>query len=278
VYFIDLAAAENEVISDVEWTERKKRVRSAILTTDSEESEEELEEDLPDSDFSEHSLPSSPKASKPKKKVPVRQEAIEEWIPEPRLAPEWLTKNHYVWTPYLPQMQDEVIYIKQGHMEFAEKNAAYYPFIIDDGLPDLLKGKVIGISFQPGAIVYCTVTLAIYPQMTNSIDDVSHLATTDISFFDAPDAPDFLILFEDFEVSKDTQWEVGSKAMARYGDGEFEAMIVDINDSQTPWAKYGVKFENQEDIIRFSPWELRPLEKPFASLRGLGDEGIWRLQ
>jgi hypothetical protein len=212
--------------------------------------------------------------SRPKKKVPLVQETQNEWIPEPRLPPEWLTKNHYVWTPYLPQMHDEVIYIKQGHLEFAEKNAAYYPFVIDDELPDIMKGRVIGIHFQPGAIVYCTVTLAIYPQFNSSIADVSHLATTDISFFDAPDAPDFLILSEDFEISKDLLWEVGSKAMARYGDGEFEALIVDINDAHTPWAKYGVKFENQEDVIRFSPWELRPLEKSFASLRSLGEEGM----
>jgi hypothetical protein len=263
VIFGNVDAMEQE--PETKHTERRKRIRTAVMMTDSEESMESEE-----SEFSEHSIPPSPKQTTPKK------EKVKEtvWVPEPREPPEWLSKNIPVRTPYLPQIQDMVVYIKQGHVEFVTKNAAYYPYVIDETLPDLVLGRVVEITFTPGAIIYCTVKMAIYPQLLVEDINVKELPTTEITFFDANDCPDFLILWQDFEQSQRVHWELGDKVVSRYGDGEFEGVIADITDLETPWEKYGVKFENTAEITRFSPWELRREDQAFATYPTIETQGF----
>jgi hypothetical protein len=191
--------------------------------------------------------------------------------------PKWLTTTVPNWTPYLPQMNDLVVYVKEGHLHFAQKAASEYPFIVDETLPELLLGKVLSIQYTPGPIVICTICLGVYPEFLPGDIPDENLSRIEISFADIPDCPDFLILWSEIEYAQQKCFQIGDSVIIRYPDSEYTGTVSQISEKPTPWEKYLVSFGNSNNLQSFSAWELRHENETFPEKQCVSEQDAQRI-
>ncbi len=179
--------------------------------------------------------------------------------------PQWLTETKPVCSPYHPQIGDYIVYIKEGHLAFKEKTKNVFPIIVDDDLPEIFCGKVLEIVYNCGNIITCTITTSIFSHLEIDMNENQEdYPQTSLTVFDYKDALDFIILFQDFEISKTRTFNIYQNVFCRFPDGEYQAQIININNQNQYWEKYCVVFDDSEDIYHLSPWEMRPENGEFA--------------
>ncbi|KAJ3322653.1 hypothetical protein HDV06_002867 [Boothiomyces sp. JEL0866] len=189
----------------------------------------------------------------------------------------WLSTDTQSWTPYLPQIKDTIVYIKQGHLNFVEKTKHIFKSKVDSSLPELLLCHVKGICWTPGDIVTCTVTLSIYPALELSDTPLDLLPTISVTFFEAENVPDFLILWTEFEESMTRTWDVGDSVVIRYADSTSSGKILAVNDTVSQWEKYTVQDEDDDSQITVSPWELCNPNSNFAEIESIPEPELSRI-
>lgn len=173
---------------------------------------------------------------------------------------------------YIPQLGDEVVYLRQGHQEYIEKYAPYErgPWISTKGrINDVETCLVEGLDYAPvpgSGESCCKLTLKF-------IDDSSSVfgRSFKLTLPELLQAPDFLVekTWYDFAVSRN--WTPGNTCSVwwRHEEGEggswWEGRIVsakpkssDFPDS--PWERYAVQYQGDPDPELQSPWELHDPE------------------
>ena len=187
----------------------------------------------------------------------------------------WLLSNVPEWSPYRPQLGDMVYYIRSGHAAFSEKVADILTVSVDQDLPNVLLAKVLDIKYSLIPILVCDVTLAIYPFLDPQQEDERKLSTMSIRWFDFPGMPDVLILDVFFNASREKSWVVGDKVVVRYGADEEPGTVLEVTDSDDPWAKYTVKLTQLNQTDQFCCWELRNPDETFANLPSIDRKCIF---
>ncbi|KAJ3258064.1 Bromodomain and WD repeat-containing protein 1 [Boothiomyces macroporosus] len=198
---------------------------------------------------------------------------------EPNRTPilEWLSTDKQSWTPYLPQIEDKIVYIKQGHANFVEKTKHTFKSKVDSSLPELLLCHVKEITWTPGNVVTCTITLSIYPALELSETPVDDLPTITVTFFEAENVPDFLILWSEFQESMSRTWDVGDSVVIRYADSTSSGKILAVNETVSQWEKYTVQDEDDDSQITLSPWELCNPNSNFAEIETIPEPELSRI-
>ncbi|KAJ3276109.1 hypothetical protein HDV01_006279 [Terramyces sp. JEL0728] len=190
---------------------------------------------------------------------------------------QWLSTDKQSWTPYLPQIEDKIVYVKQGHVNFVEKTKHLLKSKVDPSLPELLLCHVKEINWTPGDIVTCTLNLSIYPTLELTDTPIDELPAVSVTFFEAENVPDFLILWSEFQESMSRTWDVGDAVVIRYADSTSSAKIVEVNDTISQWEKYTVVDEDDKSQITLSPWELCSPNSDFAKVETIPEPELSRI-
>jgi hypothetical protein len=192
---------------------------------------------------------------------------------------EWLTVSTYKFTPYLPQINDLVVYVKQGHKTFSALTSSVFKSTVKPELEETILCRIKSLTYTPGHVVKCLVELAMYSSMDDDADDnilTENFPVLSVTYFEVGNVADFLILWDDYKQGMSNEWRVGDSVIARFHDGEFEGVLDEIIDGETPWEKFRIKFSNSERSIStrpVSPWEIRPLEGNWAVLPTMKRKG-----
>uniref|UniRef100_A0A5B6ZVE8 Putative bromodomain and WD repeat-containing protein 3 n=1 Tax=Davidia involucrata TaxID=16924 RepID=A0A5B6ZVE8_DAVIN len=169
---------------------------------------------------------------------------------------------------YVPQLGDEVVYLRQGHQEYIESS------------PSSMVGPWISIKENIRAVEFCLVEGLDYATLPGSGESCCKLT---LKFIDTSSSvfgkrfkltlPD-LINFSDFVVEKTRydaairrNWTSRDKCVVWWRDESeeggswWEGRILSSEDKSSkfpgsPWERYIVQYNNDTDTLPHSPWEL----------------------
>ena len=137
-------------------------------------------------------------------------------IPKSYWPSSWLAEYIPKKSPYFPQMGDEVMYFKQGHMGYiglVQKRKCYklnmkeqqWRSRSDLGNVELV--KVVGMKYEIRPPRLCCLKLAVINQETNQLTGQKF----SIKYHDMEDVVDFLILRHLYDASVDVTWTAGDR-------------------------------------------------------------------
>ncbi|XP_022081938.1 PH-interacting protein-like isoform X2 [Acanthaster planci] len=213
------------------------------------------------------------KESKPRKKKPPAtviedRERIEE-LPEEMKPPRWITDSTPRRCPYIPQMGDEVVYLRQGHECYYEAVKRLNLYKIDlkkqpwynRKLREQELVKVVGIKYQVGPPTLCGLKLAFIDPETRK-QTGSHFS---IKYHDMSDVIDFLVLRQHYDNSIAQNWKAGDRFRSMIDDAWWLGTIVDQQPFQVDcpdsfFQCYNVAWDNGE-TEKMSPWDLEPIDE-----------------
>ena len=188
----------------------------------------------------------------------------------------WLYQNTPKPFPYLPQLQDLVIYCRQGHEEFA-KLTSEYPMIVDESLPDILLARVIKINyFLANAIEVCSIKLGIFPTLQPADIPDSKLSPLTIELIHKPECEDFLSLWNDFQHSANSHIEIGDTCSAMVLDKEIQGNLIEIKSGPSPWKKYTIQ-DGTGSKYEVCPWKMCDSGNSFASHLSVQEDQLERM-
>ncbi|EPZ35374.1 hypothetical protein O9G_003028 [Rozella allomycis CSF55] len=204
------------------------------------------------------------------------------------LPSDWILETKRLDTPYQPQINDSVVYFRQGHEEFVrshnERNrgeemalnsfglsthANSYPGVTlsvpnFEELQSIESGVIKKLEYMPGMPPYCRVTITLN---RNERDLV-------VEYYDSDYVPDFIILESKYEWGMEQNWTVGERVYCIYSQKEkYLGTIVghvpiDISKHRnSPWSCFLVRQDDSGDDESMSPWELQRVKGE----RGFGD-------
>ncbi|XP_033635345.1 bromodomain and WD repeat-containing protein 3-like [Asterias rubens] len=215
----------------------------------------------------------SRKESKPRKKKPPAtviedQELIKE-LPEEMKPPRWVTDSTPRRCPYIPQMGDEVVYLRQGHECYFEAVKRMKLYKIDlkkqpwhkRKLRDQELVKVVGIKYQIGPPTLCGLKLAFIDPETRKQTGSSF----SIKYHDMSDVIDFLVLRQHYDNSIAQNWKAGDRFRAMIDDAWWLGTIMNQEPFQVEcpdsfFQCYNVAWDNSE-AEKMSPWDLEPVDE-----------------
>nr|XP_043635528.1 PH-interacting protein-like isoform X2 [Erigeron canadensis] len=169
---------------------------------------------------------------------------------------------------YIPQLGDEVAYLRQGHQEYSELQA------LTEHVPWIQFGEKIR------DVEICSVDAVNYVQLVGSgesgckiklrfIDPSSKVKdkTFQLTLPELVNFPDFLVERTCYEASLERNWHPGDRCSVWWrdqgGGGQlWEGVVVSISDKSpdfpgSPWEKFSVTYSGDEvELTRHSPWEL----------------------
>uniref|UniRef100_A0A8C4ZVS0 Bromodomain and WD repeat domain containing 1 n=1 Tax=Gadus morhua TaxID=8049 RepID=A0A8C4ZVS0_GADMO len=209
---------------------------------------------------------SKQKARKPKSKAP-RVGSLRSSVGEvsnefrPSL---WITDVIPRKSPFVPQMGDEVIYFRQGHEAYVEavSRNALYPINLEKQpwkkmvLRDQEFVKITGIKYEVCPPTLCCLKLTLIDHGTGKITDKSF----SVKYHDMPDVIDFLVLRQNYDEARRTNWKPGDRFRSVIDDAWWFGSIVCQEPYQAPYPDshfqcFKVKWDNGE-TEKLSPWDI----------------------
>lgn len=173
---------------------------------------------------------------------------------------------------YIPQLGDEVVYLRQGHQEYIEKYAPY-----ERGPWNTMKGRINDVetclvealhyASVPGSgESCCKLTLKFIDDSSSVYGKVLKLTLPELLH-----APDFLVEKTWYDLALSRSWTPGDMCSVwwRHEDGEggswWEGRIVSANPKSvyfpdSPWERYAVQYQGDPGPELHSPWELHDPE------------------
>ncbi|XP_065863791.1 uncharacterized protein [Euphorbia lathyris] len=183
----------------------------------------------------------------------------------------WLMLSmHEEGSRYIPQLGDEVVYLRQGHQEYKEKD---YINLREPGPWKTLKGhikavefcKVEGLEYStvPSGDSCCKMTLKFVDPASNVYQKSFKLTLPELTGF-----PDFLVERTRFDASMQRNWTCRDKCKVWWkNDGEedgswWAGRILSVKPKssefpESPWERYTVQYRSDPtETQEHSPWEL----------------------
>ncbi|XP_071741862.1 uncharacterized protein [Rutidosis leptorrhynchoides] len=166
---------------------------------------------------------------------------------------------------YIPQLGDEVVYIRQGHQEYTEttnlskRGPWVSPNIRDVELcsVDEMDYVTLAGSGESG----CKIKLTFIDPLSSVKGQTLRLTLPELVNF-----PDFLVERTRYEYSLERSWNLGDHCSVWWrdvgGGGQWwDGQIVSIGDKSvdfpgSPWERFVVRYSNDDEPARHSPWEL----------------------
>lgn len=196
------------------------------------------------------------------------------------IAPDWLLlPRQEECYRYIPQLGDEVVYLRQGHQEYLES------------IGDMNSGPWLSVKGQIRAVEFCSVESLKYSTLRGSGESCCKLilkfidpsATVSGGVFrltlsELNNFPDFLVERTRYEASILRNWSCRDKCLVWWRDDRgqggnwWEGRILSSKDKSnefpgSPWERYSVHYKS--DLTNkhlHSPWELHDLESPWEPL------------
>ncbi|GFZ11507.1 WD40/YVTN repeat and Bromo-WDR9-I-like domain-containing protein [Actinidia rufa] len=185
----------------------------------------------------------------------------------------WLMlSTHEEGSRYIPQLGDEVAYLRQGHQEFISRRRAKV------GHWETLKSNIRAVEFcrvqnleyapSGGGEICCRMTL----QVANSSSSVTGKTFT-LTLPELNDFPDFLVERKRYDAAMQRNWTPRDKCQIWWKNpGEengswWKGRIVSVKPKSpefpdSPWERYDVRYSgNPPETFLHSPWELHDVEK-----------------
>ncbi|XP_023331466.1 bromodomain and WD repeat-containing protein 3 isoform X10 [Eurytemora carolleeae] len=191
-------------------------------------------------------------------------------IPPEYLPSDWLAQYVPNKSPYFPQMGDEVMYIKQGHIGYINlvKNRNSYrlnmreqQWLQREDIKDVELVKVIGMKHEIRPPRLCCLKLAIMDPEANELtgDNFS------IKYHDMNDVVDFLVLRHNYETSIQVKWKPGDRYRCQIEDSWWFGTVVEVSPfnmsiPESPFLSIKCSWDSGEEE-RLSPWDLDPVQE-----------------
>ena len=188
-----------------------------------------------------------------------------ETIPPDYLPSPWLAESVPKKSPYFPQMGDEVMYFKQGHMGYINlvRHRNCYTLNMkeqqwadrgDLGSVELV--KVVGMKYEIRPPRLCCLKLAVIDQNTNQLTGQKF----SIKYHDMNDVVDFLVLRHIYDSSMAVTWNVGDRYRCQIEDNWWHGKVIGVspfeeNNSSSPFLSVQCLWDSGEEE-RLSPWDL----------------------
>lgn len=198
----------------------------------------------------------------------------------PDTAPDWLLlPRQDDCYRYIPQLGDEVVYLRQGHQEYLES------------IRDLNSGPWLSFKGQIRAVEFCSVESLKYSTLRGSgesccklvlkfIDPSSSMSgrVFRLTLSELNNIADFVVERTRYEASILRNWTYRDKCWVWWrddigqGGNWWEGRIISSKDKSnefpgSPWERYSVRYKS--DLTNnhlHSPWELHDLESPWEPL------------
>ncbi|KAM6558873.1 hypothetical protein CsatA_028112 [Cannabis sativa] len=180
----------------------------------------------------------------------------------------WLTLSEYEeGYRYIPQLGDEVVYLRQGHEQYAES-------AMREGPPSVLKSKLRAVEIcKVDVLEYardlgsgescCKIRLKFIDPSSNVCDKSLQLTLPELR-----DLPDFVVEKSLYDAAIKRNWSIGDRCDVwwkdangeggRWWDGKItssQAKSEEFPDS--PWLRYEVRYkEDSGEETEHCPWEL----------------------
>ncbi|KAG9156943.1 hypothetical protein Leryth_009002 [Lithospermum erythrorhizon] len=169
---------------------------------------------------------------------------------------------------YIPQLNDEVMYIKQGHEEYLRNNDL------------LLRGPLAKYWTSTRVVELCLVEDLKYATHSGSGESCCEMTLKFIgssskvhgqkfllTLPDLDDTPDFLVERGWYDASMERNWSSRDKCQVWWTnpggrDGSWwKGRIQSVNDQSSeflgsPWKIFSVQYKNDEEEFNHCPWEL----------------------
>ncbi|KAL9168330.1 hypothetical protein ABFS82_04G008000 [Erythranthe guttata] len=169
---------------------------------------------------------------------------------------------------YIPQLGDEVAYMRQGHQDYVESSRTLQPGpwvrygdsirAVEFCLVEDLKYTTHSGSGES----CCNITLKFIDTSCSVVGQKFRLALPELDDF-----PDFVIEKSRYDESMERSWEIRDKCLVWWRDASpqggtwWVGCITAIKDKSSdfpgsPWDRYLVRYENESTDFTHSPWEL----------------------
>lgn len=224
-------------------------------------------DDSSDDDTTEQATTSA-KPGRKNKKVLIPTPAPNGEIPEVYRPAEWLSEVIPRKAPYYPQMGDEIVYFRQGHLRYIEAVRMKKVYKVSHSsepwsfhtLRDRELVRVIGIKYEIRPPRLCCLKLAIIDEDGNMTG-----VSFKIKYHDMPDVLDFLVLRQTYDLAVQRNWGIGDRFRCMIGDGWWmgqiesrHALSPEFPDS--PFMCFRVRWDNGE-YEYMSPWDMEPIDE-----------------
>ncbi|KAI7736101.1 hypothetical protein M8C21_004230, partial [Ambrosia artemisiifolia] len=169
---------------------------------------------------------------------------------------------------YIPQLGDEVVYLRQGHQDYIESSNSrdivpwrFLKGIIRD--VEFCKVKELEYSTHPGSgESCCKMTLQFEDPTSDVVGKSFKLTLPEVTGFG-----DFVVERSRYVSAMERGWSCRDKCKVWWkNDGEedgnwWEGRIVAIKPKcaeypDSPWDRFSVQYKNDPNILQHSPWEL----------------------
>ncbi|XP_044983690.1 uncharacterized protein LOC123450584 [Hordeum vulgare subsp. vulgare] len=177
---------------------------------------------------------------------------------------------------YIPQLGDEVMYLRQGHEEYVNevKSLENCPSNWIKSLKAAELCKIKGLDYKPdrgSGESCCELTIKFIDHTSSGFGKEFVITLRELVTF-----PDFLVERTWFEATTTYNWSVADRCKVWWmGVGEdggswWEGRVLDIRPRspdfpESPWEKYIIQYENDGSEHPHSPWEVHDANNPLVS-------------
>lgn len=213
-----------------------------------------------------------------------QQQTVNE-CPKDYRPPEWLTSTKARKTPYVPQVDDEVVYFRQGHELYVEAVRQHGVYKIEDedeavpdvGVQEFCRVAKLSVKIGPPRLV--CLKLAVLDPNTHKPTGVRF----DVEYHDMPNVVDFVILRQFYERGIERHWKPKERFKCLIDDlwyvGVVEAKLPFQDEHpECEFQSLRIVWDSGEEEA-MSPWDLEPLSgvnsrksKPVSAASGLAVE------
>ncbi|KAL6525911.1 hypothetical protein OROMI_030306 [Orobanche minor] len=178
---------------------------------------------------------------------------------------------------YIPQLGDEVVYLRQGHEDYLELSQASesgpWEIYRDNKIRAVEVCSVEGLKYtsQPGSGESCCyITLKFMDAFCSVVGNEFRLILPELNDF-----PDFIVERSRYDAAMERNWTSRDKCLVWWRDESgvggawWEGRITAIKDKcnnfpGSPWERYLVKYKDDNTDFRcHCPWELHDRERPW---------------
>eukprot|EP00794_Sanderia_malayensis_P000318 gene318-948_t len=280
----DWNSDSSDTTDDSDWTDgrpakeqreaRRRRVRRVFSSEGEEEDDDEMRSE--DGLNSKEDKPKSPgskkenkgktgKAKKSRPKKPTLEDR-EEYFALYR-PPEWITSSQPQKSPYVPQIGDEVYYLRQGHELYVNavlerkvyninpKKQCYCKY---DLKADELC-RVMKIHYSTERPITCSLNLVLISPETGNNTGGSFT----VRYHDMPGVLDFFVLRQHYDQAIRRNWSPGDRFRCAIENQWWSGTIIRQNPYQEEFPESHFKSlevrwdTNEEEIM--SPWDMEPV-------------------
>ena len=202
-----------------------------------------------------------------RKKYPFSTTNIED-IPEEYHPSKWLALDKPQKSPYFPQMGDEVMYYRQGHLAYINLvqtrkaykiNSKEQAWLKRDDLRAVELVKVVGIKYDIRPPRLCCLKLAL---LDPEGGDVSGQAFS-IKYHDMDDVVDFLVLRHNHESAMSVTWSAGDSYRCQIESQWWHGKVLQVSPldpalPDSPFLSIKCLWDSGEEE-RLSPWDLEQI-------------------